>query len=206
MPCPIYCNTCQASANTVMCTSCDLPFKYDKNTSSCNDEENNLYTVGLSQQWENLTNQGWQLYPRLQSRGIDFCGQYSILGSTQLLYRSLSIKRIFSKLPPHQGITIHIFFYQIDDYDGIFNNKSPYSVSFLLDELVILYTPSSSGYDICGNSTYDSIQKLVLTHPTHQGDSLMFEIRGNNNKFGISNLLLFLQNCDCKDNGVGYQL
>lgn len=100
------------------------------------------------------------------------------------------MSRFFERLPAHQGVYLHFYLYQIDNYDAA-NLKS---LQFKLDNQEIPYNLSTNGYDICGNSSYDSIQKVTLFSPTHRAENLNFSIVGNS-KFGISNLLVFLANC-----------
>lgn len=82
------------------------------------------------------------------------------------------MKKVFANLPNHQGVSVHLFFYQIDDYDGPINGKNSHSVFFKLGNSVIPYVPSTVGTNICGNGSFDSIQKLVLNDAIHQGDTL----------------------------------
>ena len=167
--------------------------------------DNTLYTVALSQNWENSTNQGWEFYPKLQNKGMDVCGSYSILGSTSLRYRDLNMTKTWTNLPAHQGISLQFYFFQIDDYDGITNSNNLYTVYFKINGQQIPYTVSSLGYNVCGNSSYDSIHKLVLNDPTHSSQTLTFGVHGNRVKFGISNLLVMLTNCPtCAGNSVTY--
>lgn len=113
------------------------------------------------------------------------------------------MSRKFQNLPPHQGVYLHFYLYRIDNYDvGSIQN-----LQFKLDDKEIPYNQSTNGYEICGNSSSDSIQKVTLYDPTHNAGNLNFQIIGNNTKFGISNLLVFLTNCDeCKNYGISYEL
>lgn len=61
------------------------------------------------------------------------CGDDLILGSATLQYKSLSASRIYRDLPPHNGLILHFFFYQIDDYDGQNNDQSSYTVTFKIN-------------------------------------------------------------------------
>lgn len=81
-PCSVYCKTCSGNSSYNKCTSCDAPLIYDENTGTCNDVNSNLYTVMLSQNWFNITDNAWKFYPKLQNQGIDKCGPYSLVGST----------------------------------------------------------------------------------------------------------------------------
>lgn len=83
-------------------------------------------------------------------------------------------------------------FYQIDDYDL---DGGPHRVYFKINGREVPYVPSNYGYDICGNSSYDSIRKIILNDTSHTNETLTFEIHGNKTKFAISNMLLFLFNC-----------
>jgi hypothetical protein len=139
---------------------------FNNQTRTCNDPNNNLYTVSLSQQSGFIDN-SWQFYPKLQNKGRDLCGTHEILGSTSIQYRSLKITRNFTNLPPHEGIIIHLFFYQIDDFDGITNDNTYDIVNFKLNNVDIPYNISKFGYNLCGNSSYDSINKVILTYGSH---------------------------------------
>jgi hypothetical protein len=148
----------------------------------------------------------WSFYPKLQDKGLDTCGSYSILGSTTIQYRTLTITKNFDNLPSHTGVILHLFFYQIDDFNPATANNSYDTAYFKLNNLEIPYNTSNIGYNICGNDTYDSITKIILTDDFHTSSTLTFQIDGNGIKFGISNILLFLQNCLTCQGGISYQL
>lgn len=101
----------------------------------------------------------------------------------------------FTNLPSHIGTYLHFYFYQIDDFDGVTNSSNFDVVYFRLNGNTIPYNVSRVGYDICGNSTYDSVNKIILSSPTHSESTLNFEVHGTGTKFGISNILIFLSNC-----------
>jgi hypothetical protein len=84
------------------------------------------------------------------------------------------MKKIYSNLPTHQGIILHFYFYQIDDFDGVTNNNNYHTVNFKINNQLIPYKVSTNGYDACGNSTFDSIQKYVLADPKHSSSNLTF--------------------------------
>lgn len=115
------------------------------------------------------------------------------------------MKKNFTKLPTHNGATIQFYFYQIDDYNA--DPANPYTVYFKINDKVIPYNISPTGYNICGNSSYDSLQKLTISDPTHNNENLIFEVHGNRVKFGVSDMLVMLKNCaDCASNTVTYEL
>jgi hypothetical protein len=117
------------------------------------------------------------------------------------------MKKTFTNIPDHQGATIQLYFYQIDDYNAGSDPNNAYIVSFKINNKTIPYNISRSGYDVCGNSSYDSIVKLSLSDSTHNSNSLTFEVYGNRVKFGISNMLLLLSKCaNCINNIVTYEL
>lgn len=103
------------------------------------------------------------------------------------------MRKLFTDLPPHQGAYIHMYYYQIDDYDTA---RSLHTTAFKLNNKNIPYNISNIGYNICGNSSFDSINKIVLHDPTHTDRTMTLEINANRTKFGISNMLLFLTNCN----------
>ena len=102
------------------------------------------------------------------------CGDDLILGSSNLQYRSLSASRIYQDLPPHNGLILHFFFYQIDDYDGQNNDMSSYTVTFKINGKKFPYTVQKSGSKLCGNSSIDSKNKVVLEDSQHTASSLDF--------------------------------
>jgi hypothetical protein len=116
------------------------------------------------------------------------------------------MSKSFTNLPNHQGVYLHFFFYQIDDYDGISNTNNFNSLSFSLNGINIPYNISRYGYDMCGNSSYDSVSKIILNDPSHSANSLNFQVNGVGTKFGISNMLLFLSNCKECSGGISYEL
>lgn len=115
------------------CDSCDPPLSYDADLSQCIDKENTVYTAEISPYTNTITNNNWVFYPKLQDRGQTKCNNQQILGSTTLQYRNLTATRTIRDLPPHNGLIIYFMFYQIDDYDGINNDKNDYTVSFKIN-------------------------------------------------------------------------
>ncbi len=79
------------------------------------------------------------------------------------------MKKTFNNLPTHQGVSLQFYLFQIDDFDGVANGENFHSVNFKLGNQNFPYTPSKLGYNICGNSSFDSIKKMVLNDPNHQG-------------------------------------
>ena len=126
-PCSLLCSTCeQTSAKYPVnrCQACDSPLIYDDDTKQCVDKENSIYDAEISPYTDIVLDNSWTFYPKLQSQKLDICGDSYILGSSRLQYRNLTMKRELKNLPPHKGVILYFFFYQIDDYDGINNNKS----------------------------------------------------------------------------------
>ena len=117
----------------MVCTSCDDPLSFDKKTGQCVDKDNTLYTTAISPYVESKTTDKWTFYPKIQNPTKEKCGEQFILGSSKLVYRTLSASRTFKDLPAHRGAIIHFFFYQIDDYDGVHDNLSDYTVTFRVD-------------------------------------------------------------------------
>lgn len=79
--------------------------------------------------------------------------------------------RNFGPLPTHQGVSLQFMFYQIDDYDLA---GGPHRVYFKINGREVPYVPSNYGYDICGNSSYDSIRKIILNDTSHTNETLTF--------------------------------
>ena len=129
-----------------------------------------------------------------------------MLGSSTLQYRTLTTTRTIKDLPPHKGVILYFFFYQIDDYDGIDNNKTDFTATFKINGKEYPYEVSKSGFQICGNSSFDSKKKIVLHDPDHGADNLKFEVVGNRVKFGINSFLVFLENCGDCNNGINHEL
>jgi hypothetical protein len=167
----------------------------------CVDIEKSLYNIEIFPKLPTIVNNQWKFYPKLQDDGETTCGNDTILGSTEIVYRSLWMKRTFTSLPKHRGAKVHFHFYQIDDYDDPFN-----TVYFLINGKKQEYEIASNKRQICGNSSLDAIQKVILEDPTHQSDTLTIEVHGNRTKFGINNVLLFLKSCTDCSNSVTYSV
>lgn len=113
------------------------------------------------------------------------------------------MSRNFQNLPNHQGVYVHLYLFILDNFDAN-NLRGP---EFKFNNKVIPYTLLANGYDICGNNSFDSVQKLVLYDPNHSASNLNLDITASNLKFGISNLLVFLSRCqECKNYGISYDL
>ena len=96
-------------------------------------------------------------------------------------------------MPTHRGVSIHFHFYQIDDYDDFEDQVSNlHQVYFMLGGQKFPYTVSKNRKQICGNSTLDSVDKVILSLPGHTASTLKLEVHGNRTKFGINNVLVFL--------------
>lgn len=141
----------------------------------------------------------WELHPRLPNNGLDQCGSYPILGSSQIRYKNLFMQRIFSNLPSHTGVRVFFHFYQIDDI-------APGSVRFILNGNEIPYTPILQRRQICGNNTPDGISSIYLEDLTHEEGTVNLTITAEHfSKIGVNDLLLFLLNCpSCQ--AIGYNV
>lgn len=162
------------------------------NGSQCNQPaETRLYGLYLNDKSLDVNPaNNWNIYPSLQSQGNDVCGDRRILGNSELRYRRLILSNIFEKLPKHTGLTIHFFLHQIDDHT---NN----TVTLEIEGKRMDMQPVEYGQDICGNLTRDAIRKITFESAGHTSDTLSFVVRVNSiAKIGLSNMLIFLKNCD----------
>jgi hypothetical protein len=115
------------------------------------------------------TQSTWDLYPELINSGLDTCNKATILGSSQLKFKFLTMKRTYTGLPSHQGIALFFNFYQIDDY--VQDNTTVY---FILNSQRIPYKPSNLKTNLCGNSSADAVVPMYLQDSSHTGSSLTF--------------------------------
>jgi hypothetical protein len=144
------------------------------------------------------TQNTWTLYPNLPNFGIDSCNNATILGTSSLKFKFLSMNRTYTNLPAHNGIALFFNFYQIDDYAP--NNSSVY---FILNSKYIPYNSSNLKMNICGNSSADVIVPTYLQDLTHTDSILKFEIHFNSmGKIGINNVILFLLNSGSGSNAL----
>lgn len=136
----------------------------------------------------------WNMYPALQNHGNDKCGNYRILGNSELRYRAFALARTFEKLPKHTALSIHFFFHQIDDHS---NQTTFLDVEGKQTPLL----PVDYGENVCGNSTRDAIRKIVYEISGHTAETLSFAVRVTQMaKVGLSNFLIFLKDCPrCHD-------
>jgi hypothetical protein len=99
------------------------------------------------------------------------------------------MKRTFTGLPPHTGVTLFFDFYQIDDY------ANDDSVKFILNSNTTIYHPSNLKMNLCGNISADAVVPVYLTDTQHNSATLDFEVRIDRmGKIGISNIMVFMLN------------
>ncbi len=123
------------------------------------------------------------------------------MGSEEIKYKFLTMKREFTNLPAHRGIKLYFHMYQIDAY----TNDSVY---FMLNGKKYPYSPTVERKEICGDPLiFDAIVKMDLADDLHSEGSLMFEVVVSGKvKVGINNVILFLLNCEGCKNQVGFKL
>jgi hypothetical protein len=117
------------------------------------------------------------------------CNGTTILGSSDIKFKFLKMKRTFTGLPSHSGVAVAFQFYQIDDY------ANDESVKFILNNVTTVYKPSNLKMDLCGNSSSDAVVPVYLTDTTHSASTLDFQISIDRmGKLGIRNLMVYLLN------------
>jgi hypothetical protein len=184
--CPITCKTCAAGPIEPVCLSCWAPLVLDGNF--CIDSSQALFATEV---FDNVTSprKSWSLYPNLQNGGFTKCKGTSIIGSSDIKFKFLKMKRTFKNLPSHTGVAVAFQFYQIDDY------AEDESVKFILNNSTTIYKPSNLKMDLCGNSSPDAIVPIYLTDPFHTASTLDFQVAIDRmGKLGIRNLMVFLLN------------
>lgn len=129
--CPISCKTCVKEDTEIKCTSCSIPLTLQDKF--CVDTTGALFSSDIFENIPSSLHAPWKIYPRLQNNGIDSCNGKTILGSSSIKFKFLSMSRSFKNLPAHTGIIIFMHFYQIDDY------AKDESVYFKLDDKKIIY-------------------------------------------------------------------
>lgn len=115
--CPITCETCSlsdSSGSTPVCLSCDVPLVLDNGF--CVDTSGALYDAQIFKDVKTSLEGSWNIYPNLQQFGIDSCANRTILGSSTIKFKFLTMSRNYTNLPTHSGVVILMHFYQIDDY------------------------------------------------------------------------------------------
>lgn len=123
----------------------------------------------------------------MQNRGIDFCGNHKILGSSVNKFNFLNVSKRISGIPTHTGIVAIFNFFQIDDY------PQDDSIYFTFGSNKTIYRPSNLKMNLCGNETADAIVPIYLQDTTHTGDTLDFQIQFTRMiKFGMNNFLVYL--------------
>lgn len=111
-----------------------------------------MYTMEIFSDQKEIINNQWTFYPKLQTKGKATCGHDTILGSTEIKYRSLTMSRKFTNLPTHRGVSLHFYFYQIDDFDeGLEGENNFHRVYFKIGGKIIPYTVSQIKKQLCGN-------------------------------------------------------
>jgi hypothetical protein len=167
----------------------------------CKDASGAIYSMEIVPSSLMAQTNRWMLYPKLPQKGITTCGGETILGSEEIKYKFLTMKREFTNLPAHRGIKLYFHMYQIDAY----TNESVY---FMLNGKKYPYTPTVERKEICGDPLIlDSIVKIDLPDDSHIENSLAFEVVVNGKvKVGINNVILFLLNCDGCNNQVAFKL
>jgi hypothetical protein len=152
----------------------------------CVDSVGSLFTTDI---FDNIAINGnqWNFYPNLQNKGIDYCGDYKILGSSANKFNFLNVTKRITGIPAHTGIVILFNFFQIDDY------VRDDSVRFRFGSNQTIYQPSNLKMNLCGNKTADAIVPMYLQDTLHTGSTLDFEIQFTRmTKFGINNFMLYL--------------
>jgi hypothetical protein len=184
--CPITCKTCVGGTGGPACLSCWAPLVLEG--SLCVDAKQALFATDV---FDNITypRKSWSLYPNLQNGGLTTCNRVSILGSSDIKFKFLRMKRTYRNLPTHSGVAVAFQFYQIDDY------ADDDSVKFTLNNITTVYRPSNLKMDLCGNSSPDAIVPVYLTDPSHSAPTLDFQVSIDRmGKLGIRNLMVFLLN------------
>lgn len=183
----------------VKCLTCYSPLEMV--SGMCKDTSAAIYSREIIPSTLTAQTNNWILYPKLPQKGITTCGGETILGSEEIKYKFLTMKREFTNLPPHRGIKLYFHFYQIDTY----TNESVY---FMLNGNKYPFVPSVERKEICGDPlVLDSIVKIDLLEGSHVDSTLAFELIVNGKvKVGVNNVILFLMNCDGCNNQVGFKL
>lgn len=186
MVCPITCKTCAAGTKEPVCLSCWAPLVLEGNF--CTDSSQALFATEVFDKVIS-PRKSWSLYPNLQNGGFTTCKGTSIIGSSEIKFKFLRMKRTFKNLPAHTGVAVAFQFYQIDDY------AEDESVKFILNNSTTTYKPSNLKMDLCGNSSPDAIVPIYLTDTSHAASTLDFQVSIDRmGKLGIRNLMVFLLN------------
>jgi hypothetical protein len=133
--CPVECKTCEYDlANSMIrCLSCYSPL--EMLNGQCKDTSAAIYSMEIVPSSLMAQTNRWVLYPKLPQKGITTCGGETILGSEEIKYKFLTMKREFTNLPAHRGIKLYFHMYQIDAY----TNESVY---FMLNGKKHPYIPT----------------------------------------------------------------
>lgn len=89
--------------------------------------------------------------------------------------------------------------YQIDNYDNS-------TLTLVFNGVPLNYEPVSYGSNICGNSSYDAVVKVLYTVPHNSNSFNLKVILNGRAKVGINNLVIFLQGCTSCANDFGYEI
>lgn len=134
----------------------------------------------------------WVFYPKLQTNGVTTFDNQTIIGSTEVVYKFLTMTRMFTNLPKHTSVGLRFNFFQIDNYENC-------KVNFFVNENVYPYKSTLNWRNMGTNSTPDAIVPQDIELPSDISDTVNFTVQMSGEcKMGVNSLQLYLYGCpDC---------